>query len=816
MPLHEYQQKRNFKKTSEPKGTKRKSKEHALMFVIQEHHASHLHYDLRLEWEGVLKSWAIPKGPSLDPNTKRLAVEVEDHPLSYGSFEGVIPENQYGAGEVIIWDTGTWIPTTDPAVGFKKGHLQFDLKGKKLKGRWDLIRTHFAGRKNQWLLIKQKDDFVKPETSPPKKKSSKKSEKIPVSSTRTGHSKNSKLKASQFISPELAQLANIPPLGDNWIHEIKFDGYRMQAHINRGKAVLLTRTGLDWSNRFPSLIESLKSLSVDEAVLDGEVVWLDSTGRSDFQLLQNALKSQQTAPLIYYAFDLLSYSTQDTRDLELSERKKRLKMILKKAAKNIRYSEELRGSGQELLKIACQHKLEGIVSKNIESTYVSNRNPNWIKTKCTHQQEFVIGGYTKGSGARSSLGALLLGVYKKNQLHYVGKVGTGFTQKSLLEVLKTLAPLEQRKSPFQKKSPHEHRVHWLKPLWSAEIIFANWTHDGHLRAPVFNGLREDKPTKEITVEEPLSAKELESVTITNPDKILFPKEKITKLEVANYYHKISKEILPYLRNRPLSLLRCPEGVLKSCFFQKHIPTPLPATLREIPIAEKSGVKNYIGLQNPLGLTTLVQMGAFEIHCWNSVAESVENPDQIVIDFDPGPHVPWHQVVEAAFDLKKMLEQLKIKSFVKLSGGKGLHVHIPVRPVYSWEQIKAFSAALAKELEISRPDRYIFKMTKNLRAKKIFIDYFRNTRGATAVAPYSLRARPQSAVAMPLEWSQLKKTTSADEFSLTRALAYLAKRKKDPWSEFQNSHQRIKILDDSLKLGSKSFRRKIDTASTRTR
>ncbi len=794
MPLHEYQRKRNFKKTTEPKGAKRKAKEHALMFVVQEHHASHLHYDFRLEWNGVLKSWAVPKGPSLDPQIKRLAVEVEDHPVSYGSFEGVIPEKEYGAGEVFIWDTGIWIPLSDPTTGLKKGHLQFELKGKKLKGRWDLVRTHFAGRQKQWLLIKKQDSFIKEGFAIAAR------DNKTVSRKKSSGREPSDLK---FISPELAQLATTPPSGDNWLHEIKFDGYRMQAHLKNGSATLLTRTGLDWSEKFPSIVKALESISVDEAVLDGEIVWLDAKGRSNFQLLQNALKSNETGPLIYYLFDLLSYSGQDIRDLELVERKKRLKMILKNSSKNIRYSEELKGSGNELLKLACTHKLEGIVSKNIESTYISNRNSNWIKTKCTHHQEFVIGGYTEGTGARSHIGALLLGVYKNRELHYVGKVGTGFTQRSLQDVLNTLKPLEEKSSPFKKKSPREKNIHWVKPRLSAEITFANWTQDGHLRAPVFNGLREDKPSKGIIEEKPLEPLEVEAVTLSNPDKILYPKERLTKLDVANYYAKISKHILPFLEHRPLSLLRCPEGVQKTCFFQKHIPNKLPTSLRGIEIPEKTRLETYVSVHNALGLRTLVQMGAFEIHCWNSVSDNVENPDQIVIDFDPGPQVPWKQVVEAAFELKKILDHLKLKSFVKLSGGKGLHVHIPVKPLYSWDQIKAFSFVLSRQMENTRPDRYVIKMGKSLRTNRIFVDYLRNMRGATAVAPYSLRARPLSAVALPVEWSQLKKIKSGNEFTLTKTIQFLAKRKKDPWKDYLHSQQRIKILDDSIKKSSSS-------------
>lgn len=766
MPLQEYHRKRNFRKTKEPKTTsKRKSPTHALMFVVQEHHASHLHYDLRLEWQGVLKSWAVPKGPSLDPHVKRLAVQVEDHPLSYGKFEGTIPEKEYGAGEVFVWDTGTWMPVTNPKEGLKKGHLEFELKGKRLKGRWSLIRTNFGGNKKQWLLIKRKD-YAAAENLPTKKK------------------------PPPFIAPELAQLAPHPPEGKEWLHEIKFDGYRIQAHVQKSKVRLYTRSGQDWSTKFPSLVNSLKKLHLDSAILDGEIVYLDEKGRSDFQLLQNALSLHRTSGLIFYIFDLLFYSNQDIRELTLEERRHRLKSLLRQSKGNVRFSDDFQGSGKQVLRLAKKYHLEGIISKNRESPYLSGRNPNWIKTKCFQKQEFVVGGYTEGRNSRGDLGALLLGVYKNNHLYYVGKVGTGFTEKSLHDVLVKLQTLHQDDSPFDKKSPKGKGIHWLHPQLSAQVSFISWTRDEILRGPVFHGLREDKPVREVHREDP------SSVVISNPEKIIYPEEKFTKRDVANYYLGVSHWVLPYLKDRPLLLLRSPEGTHKKSFYQKHLgPLPNPE-IDDVVIAEKSITKTYMSIHSSEGLSALVQMGAFEIHCWNSRTPNLECPDQIVMDFDPGPGVPWTQVIKAAFDLKNLLQRLHLKSFVKLSGQKGVHVHIPIKPIYSWSQIKSFSKALAIELESRAPDLYVVKTDKKARGQKIFLDYLRNSRGATSVAPYSLRARKRSSIALPLTWNELRTTQSADQFTIPKALAQIKQRRKDPWGSFLRLNQRITILDQA--------------------
>ncbi|WP_413295002.1 DNA ligase D [Bdellovibrio sp. HCB185ZH] len=796
MSLAKYNQKRDFKITKEPPGKMKTSRKGALSFVVQEHHASHLHWDFRLEWEGVLKSWAVPKGPSMDPHTKRLAVETEDHPLSYGSFQGTIPEDQYGGGEVYIWDKGTWEPLEDAAKGFKKGHLVFTLKGKKLKGAFHLVRTRTPGRTSQWLLMKKDDAFAEaiPDIKPVAKSKETPQRTVARKTVKKKASgKSGKVAKLPFVTPELALLVDEPPEGKEWLHELKFDGYRIQAHVNGEDVKLFTRSGQNWTNKFPSIEADLQKLDLQGAVIDGEIVILDKNGRSDFQLLQNALKSRQTQNMFLYAFDLLAIDGKDLRTRPLEQRRDELVKIFKKTATRIRYSEEYQGTGKSLLALAKKHGLEGIISKKRNSPYRSERNSNWLKIKCSEQQEFVIGGYTLGKGSRDHFGALLLGVYKKDKLQYVGRVGTGFTQQSLQDIFKTLKPLETKSSPFDIKSPKGRDIHWLKPKYSAEITFSNWTHDEILRVPVFNGLREDKPTKQIKKETPVMMKSSEEWPISSPDKILFAKEKITKRQVANFYTKVAEHILPLITDRPLSLVRCPNGTGKQCFFQKH-QAKIPESMTPVKMKEHGGYGTYMSVHDDAGLAALVQMNAFEIHCSNSRHPETDVPDQFVMDFDPGPGVDWKTVVDSAFTLKKLLDGLGLKSFVKLSGGKGVHVHVPVAPVYTFDQINSFTHALALQMEQQDPDLFVSKMSKKIREGRIFVDYLRNSQGATAVAPYSLRARAVSAVAMPITWNELKKIPSGDYYDLKKALAHLQRRRSDPWQGYLKLQQRIALLE----------------------
>lgn len=758
MPLKEYHRKRDFKKTREPPARKTKkplkATKEQLMFVVQEHHASHLHYDFRLEWQGVLKSWAVPKGPSLDPHLKRLAVQVEDHPLEYGTFEGVIPEKQYGAGPVYIWDTGTWIPKAPVAAGFKKGHLEFELKGKRLKGTWDLIRTRMQGRQVQWLLVKREDRFARAGYEAPL---------IGDKSTvrRRVHTRTS----FSFVQPMLALLVAEPPRGPQWWHEVKWDGYRIQAHLQGAKVKLYTRAGHEWSGKMETVVQSLATLNVQSAVLDGEVVVLDRQGRSHFQKLQNYFDSDPDQELTYVAFDLLMLNGEDLRDQSLKERRRKLQGILKGKHKNLRLSQQLKLNAASWKKLRRQG-LEGVISKKLDSTYISGRKGEWVKSKFLNRQEFVIGGYVPGRGSRSDFGALLLGVYEKGQFRFVGKVGTGFSQNSITSIKKQLDRIKVAKKPFSAGDPPKSGAVWVRPELLAEVSFASWTHGMHLRAPVFVQLRKDKPAPEVTSD---------ALLLTNPDKVLFAAEGITKLEVAEYYIAMVERMRPYFENRLLALVRCPDGSAGKCFFQKH----LNAKADTIAVFEKD---DALYVKDARGLLELVQMGAYEIHSRNSRAEAPGKPDQFVLDLDPGPGVAWGEVVSAALLIKEDLELLGLRSFVKLSGGKGLHIHVPFRPGPSWEEVKRFTHSLALNWEHRFPDRFVSKMAKKIRVGRIFIDYLRNSKGSTSVLPYSLRARDRSSVALPVAWTQLKKYKSGDAVTLKRALQIL-KKGRDPWANY---------------------------------
>lgn len=800
--LRKYNEKRDFKKTSEPRGKGiNGNKKRALKFVVQEHHASRLHYDFRLELEGVLKSWAVPKGPSLDPSVKRLAMQTEDHPLDYGSFEGEIPEGEYGAGEVFLYDTGTWESELDePEAALQKGELKFRLDGEKLKGSFVLIKTRYGKdkRDNAWLLIKHSDEYAL------KGKSGDVTPIAQYGSRRERPKPKTTIKGRDpwpgFIPPQLPRLVNQPPSGGGWVHEMKFDGYRIQAHIKKGKCHLFTRNGLDWTDKFSHLARALSQLPMESGIIDGEVVAIDESGKSDFQMLQNSLKAQKDSNLIFYAFDLLYLNGKDLRKEPLLERKDVLEQVTKSQS-SIRVSEHLVTDAQDFWELSCEQELEGIVSKQLDSFYASGRNDLWVKTKCVSRQEFIIGGWTEPQGGRSGLGALLLGYYDKGKLRYAGRVGTGFSHVTLKELARELKSLEQSDSPFDENSPPEKNLHWVRPKKVCEVSFANWTKEGILRTPVFLGIREDKPAKDIGLERPKDVSQLRE--ITSPEKVLFKKEEKTKQDVADFYQEIAESMLPYMANRPLSLVRCPNGSEGNCFYQKHFTGAIPDSFHTFPLEEGSGEGIYLSIDSAEGLRELVQLNAFELHAWNCHKDDPLFPDQIVMDFDPGPGVPWKEVVEAVFELKEMLDDLELKSFVKLTGGKGIHVHIPISPVYTWDQIKSFAQSLALEMVSRNPKKYVANMSKKLRTKKIFIDYLRNGYGATAVVPYSLRAKESTAIAIPLDWKELRRVKGPQEFTMDRALKKIKSRKKDPWEEMKNLEQEILILTPSRKRSQKN-------------
>jgi bifunctional non-homologous end joining protein LigD len=795
--LARYMEKRDFRRTPEPAGRVHHGK--GFSFVIQKHHATRLHYDFRLELDGVLKSWAVPKGPSLDPKDKRLAVHVEDHPIEYGGFEGVIPKGQYGGGKVIVWDRGVWTPVGDPDAGYRKGHLKFRLDGVKLHGGWNLVRMD----EKNWLLIKEQDEHAgtrditvdRPESvleqgGPPRVwESNREATEEPKRARRRPREKSA---IPDLVEPELATLTEKPPEGGEWLHEIKFDGYRVLCKIQGPDVHLSTRHGKDWTDSFPTLGRAARQLDVRDALIDGEIVVLDGRGISSFQSLQNALGRGREKDIVYCAFDLLYLDGKDLRKLPLVERKKALAELLRNAPKTIQYTEHVEGSGPAFFNQACKLSLEGIVSKRRDAPYRSGRTSDWLKVKCLDRQEFVVAGYTDPEGARSGFGALVLGVHAKDgRLRYVGRVGTGFTEATLEDLHARFRKLARATSPFDEplRGRAAKGVHWIEPKLVAEVAFGGWTDDQIIRHPRFEGLREDKPAAEVVVEKPAAP-----IKLTHPDKVLWPEQGITKRELARYYEAVADWILPHVVGRPLSLVRCPEGHQKGCFYQKHAAAGTPEVLRRVRIREGTGtvkgVGTYLFIDGLPGLLALVQMGVLEIHPWGSRVETLERPDVMTFDLDPAPDVPWSRMIETALALRARLEELGLQTFVKTTGGKGLHVVAPLQPKQSWDEMKEFSRGIAEEFVRAAPQWFVATMTKSKRTGKIFLDFFRNTRGATAVAAYSTRARPGAPVSMPLSWDELPSLQSAAAHTLATAPDRLATLKADPWKGYFEVRQWI--------------------------
>jgi bifunctional non-homologous end joining protein LigD len=870
MSLKEYKRKRDFHKTPEPVGGT-PNPATGLRYVIQKHAASRLHYDFRLEHNGTLKSWAVPKGPSLDPTVKSLAIQVEDHPIDYVSFEGLIPQGEYGGGTVMVWDQGTWEPEVDAEKGLKQGKLKFRLHGKKLNGSWALVRMGGRagdGGKN-WLLIKHRDDESRPVSEfdvlkrEPKsvisgrdmdaiasdadavwssngKSSRKAKSKSPTkkraantpSRKRTEPAKVTGARKTSLpddFTPQLATLASRVPNGDQWLHELKFDGYRILAFFDgRKKARLITRKGNDWTARFQTVADALGKLKLRNTILDGEVVSLDQHGVSNFQQLQNSMKSGDADSLTYYLFDLPYLDGYDLTQTPLIERKELLTGVVFAAnSKNdgiVRYSDHIQGQGENVLQHACRSAMEGIIAKRADSTYQQFRSRDWLKVKCLKQQEFVIGGYSKPEGSRVGFGALLLGYYDDGELTYAGRVGTGFTSQSLKQIA---AELKKRRidEPTYKKPPtgSERRgVTWVKPELVGEVEFTEWTSDGRLRHPSFQGLREDKSAKEVVREMPKSLPKrtnkasrngkaptqstkphpsakraaaeitVAGVRLTHPDRVLYPDDGFTKRDVAEYYERVADWILPYVVNRPLTLVRCPGGNTGECFFQKHITGTLPDTLHGVPIKEKGKKEEYIAIDDTGGLISLVQMGTLEMHPWPAREDNVERPDYLVFDLDPGEGTTWKDVVRGAIEMRELLETVGFTTFLRTSGGKGLHIVVPTDRRTTWGDFKQFAKSVADKLTRDAPDRYIATMSKAKRHGKIFIDYLRNQRGATSIASYSTRRRKGAPVATPIAWNELSAKTRPDMFNVKNLPKRLDKLKKDPWADFFKVRQSITV------------------------
>lgn len=837
MGLQAYKKKRHFERTPEPEG-KVHGKE-GRSFVIQKHQASHLHYDFRLELNGVLKSWAVPKGPSLDPAVKRLAMQVEDHPVEYGAFEGIIPQGEYGGGTVLLWDRGHWEPIGDANAAYRHGRIKFKLHGAKLSGAWNLIRTSSRSEPNQrrWLLFKERDEYAKPVSE------GEVTEELPLSvRTRRNltdvaedqdwvwnskHTKSKpieprpmrltaatiakipgirKRKAPAHVSVQLAMLTKQAPEGDDWLHEMKFDGYRMVCHVENGRARFITRNDKDWTERVGRLSEAAERLPVRHAILDGEVVVLRPDGTTSFQDLQNALGDERES-LTYYVFDLLYLDGYDYGIVPLEERKWVLERLLRRRGipRGIRYSEHVIGNGPRFFSEACKRRLEGIISKRRAKPYQAGRSSDWLKVKCTLIEEFVIGGFSAPTGARTGLGALLVGYHDANgQLIYAGKVGTGFNQRTLHQLHAKLSRITTEKSPFADLKRAPGKVSWVKPSLVAQVTFSEWTQDGRLRHPSFQGLREDKPAARVVRENAAEAdpdwsrhtdydaarKRFAGVRLTSPDKFYYPAEGLTKLALAEYYRSVADWMLPHVANRPLVLVRCPAGQGDDCFYQKHPAVGTPDTLRQIPIREAKKTANYVVVEDTAGLVSLAQIGALEIHAWGARIDELEKPDRLIFDLDPHEEVPWTRVVRSAQQVRKFLEALGLESFVKTTGGKGLHLVVPIEPRHAWDEAKDFCKRVADLIVAADPTRYTANMSKAARPGKIFVDYLRNARGATAVVAYSTRNRPRAPVSVPLAWRELSPRIHSDHFTVRTLAKRLARLRADPWEGMASVRQSL--------------------------
>jgi bifunctional non-homologous end joining protein LigD len=774
-PLARYNAKRDFSKTAEPAGTLDPG--HGNSFMVQKHDATRLHWDFRLELDGVLKSWAVTRGPSLDPNEKRLAVRTEDHPLSYATFEGTIPAGEYGGGTVMLWDRGTWAPIAGKsAKDLEKGHLHFVLDGERMKGEWLLIRLKPRGkeRNENWLLRKiddaeagGTDTLVETaltsvttgrtmqeiaEGAPAKKR------RPPGATlaTRRSAKQTGRTRMPPFQSPQLCTLVDTVPDGTEWIHEVKYDGYRALISTGGGKAKVFTRSGLDWTDKFADIAAAAANLP--PALIDGEIVAFKE-GRPDFSTLKDAISSG--GAMTFFAFDLLSLDGEDLTALPNVARKERLRPLIGDDPR-LQFAEHIAGSGEQLFETMCREGYEGVVSKKADAPYRGKRTQAWLKIKCTRRQEFVIVGWTPSDKSRG-FRSLLLGVHDGGKLRYAGKVGTGFSQELMNELRAKLDRIERKTPTLEAPRAAVRGAHWVSPKLVAEIAFTETTPDGVLRHPSFLGLRGDKAAAEVRVETPapLPAPTAPAVKVSNRDRVIFPESKVTKGDLADYYAAVAPVMLPWVAERPVSLVRCPQGRAKQCFFQKHDAGSFGDAVHQLPIREKDGsTENYLYVRDTAGLVACVQMGTIEFHGWGSRVDPLEKPDRLVFDLDPDEGLDFAATKKAAEFLKNQLAELGLASFPLLSGGKGVHVVVPLTPQAEWPAVKDFADRFARALAAAEPDRFTATMTKAKRKGRIFIDWLRNQRGATAIMPYSARARPQAPVAAPVSWTELRDLDTA--------------------------------------------------------
>ncbi len=816
--LKTYKAKRNFAITTEPSegGT---PGEEELTFVIQKHWASRLHYDLRLELDGTMKSWAVPKGPSYDTRDKRMAVHVEDHPISYSDFEGTIPEKQYGAGKVIIWDKGTWTPLEDPHAGFRKGSLKFEMHGHKMHGKWALVRI--KGKGDPWLLIKEKDGHARsaeefsvvdefpesvkelPMPGEAKKKVArmKREAARPAAGTGRGAMPRGAVKAAlpDELAPELATLVDQPPAeAGDWVFEVKFDGYRMLARIEGKSVRLISRNGKDWTGKLEPLRKELVRMKLPDGWYDGEIVVHDENGRPDFGLLQQAFDGSNTAEIVYFLFDLPFFKGHDLRDAGLAERRALLEAALVKAgSETVRFSAEFGNDPVQLIAAACSMGLEGLIGKRRDSRYVGRRSSEWIKLKCGQRQEFVIGGYTDPKGSRKGIGALLLGYHdREGVLRYAGNVGSGFTEASLREIGERLKALETDESPFPPRAVSGRGHHWVRPELVAEVSFSEWTSTGSVRHPVFQGLRSDKPPARITREEAqavegaappegpasLASKLPPGLKITNGERVIDERTGATKLDMVRYYALVGELMMEHLKGRPVSLVRAPAGVGGELFFQKHAGVGKLTGVRQMDKSLDPDHPPMLEIRTAQGILSVAQWNVVEIHTQNATGRSYGTPDRMVFDLDPGEGVTWHRMQEAAQLVHGFLDELGLPSFLKTSGGKGLHVVVPVKGGYDWDAVKGLSQAIVRHLSSTLPDRFAFKSGPKNRVGKIFADYLRNGLGATTVCAWSLRVRPGLGVSVPVSWDELGALKAGDQWNI-RNIHTRLDQGNDPWAGY---------------------------------
>ncbi|GGD07477.1 DNA ligase D [Aureimonas glaciei] len=881
--LEKYRAKRDFATTAEPSGQEAAQKGEGLAFCVQKHDATRLHYDFRVEWEGVLKSWAVTRGPSLNPADKRLAVRTEDHPLDYGDFEGTIPAGQYGGGTVMLWDTGTWEPEGDAEAGLRDGNLKMHLHGTKMEGRWVLVRMKPRAKEKteNWLLIKEKDDAVDTETdllkedrsaktgrsmdeiaagneewsrptqSPADKaEAAEKPARKPAKGKAEPAAKAAKTRSSdaapekavrksaggavavpEFEPLQLATLVDSAPTGADWLHEMKYDGYRVLIAIGGGKAKLYTRNALDWTDRFGAILPAVEALDCDSALIDGEIVAFDADGGTDFSTLQQHLKDG--GALSCFCFDLLMLDGKDLRDAPLTDRKKLLKTLLSGHEEPVLlYSEHIDGNGPAVFKQICAAGHEGIIAKRADAPYRAGRQKSWLKVKCTRRQEFVIGGFSPSDKKGRAFSSILVGVREDGVFKYRGRVGSGFDDDALEDLKARFDALAVKASPFDDlPRPIARTSKYVKPELVAEIDFAELTSDGQIRHGVFKGLREDKRAKEVVDERPASAAAatkasrkskgdtsdetsgeaaepakpvaerkrvsradrkdavVAGVKISHPERVVFDEGGVTKLALAEYYEAVAERMLVHGGNRPLSLVRCPDGPTKQCFFQKHDSGGFPATIRKVAIAEKDGgTADYLFVDDAAGLVAAVQMNALEFHIWGAHADDVDKPDRVVFDLDPDESLTFADVKQAAFDMRDWLADLGLRTFPMITGGKGVHVVAPLDRRQDWPAVKAFARDVAERLAEAEPKRYVATMSKAKRTGRIFIDWLRNERGSTAIAPYSTRARDGAPVAVPVTWEELETLEAANLLRLDDVIARI--REPDPWADYAGVRQSL--------------------------